>query len=90
MGIPHQTVTSYHQSLEKALSYNFGHLSFYILTLEKETPFDKTFKYDMFPLPTNDNVIDMYHLTHKVLTEKGFDHYEISNYGKKGSHSRHN
>lgn len=90
MGIPHQTLESYRNSLEKAVSLNFGHLSFYILTLEKGTPFQKAFNYDVHPLPHNDSVVDMYGLTHEMLSSHHYDHYEISNYGKGGSKSRHN
>jgi coproporphyrinogen III oxidase-like Fe-S oxidoreductase len=32
----------------------------------------------------------MYQTTHDLLTNAGFNHYEISNYGKPGSESRHN
>ena len=67
-----------------------GHLSFYMLTLEEGTPFKKAYNYDVHPLPLNDQVVDMYKLTHDKLTGKGFDHYEISNYGKHGSWSKHN
>lgn len=90
MGIPHQTLDSYQRSLEQALSVGVGHLSFYMLTLEQGTPFHKAFAYDAFPLPANDSVADMYQLTHDLLTASGFDHYEISNYGRPGSWSRHN
>ena len=50
----------------------------------------KTFKYDVEPLPHSNSVIDMFNLTHELLTDAGYDHYEISNFGKPGSHSRHN
>jgi coproporphyrinogen III oxidase-like Fe-S oxidoreductase len=90
MGVPHQTIATYKQSLEKALSYGFGHLSFYILTLEENTPFHKKYKADLKPLPSTDEIVDMYNLTHDLLVESHYDHYEISNYGKPQSHSRHN
>lgn len=41
-------------------------------------------------MPSTDLVADMYNLTHELLTDNGFDHYEISNYGKPESHSKHN
>ncbi|TNV78023.1 hypothetical protein FGO68_gene6537 [Halteria grandinella] len=90
MGIPYQTLVTYRSNLEKALQMGFGHLSFYILTLEQGTPFHKLYNYDFSPLPHQDLVADMYQLTHDLLTASSFDHYEISNYGKPNSHSRHN
>ncbi len=90
MGIPDQTIESYHKSLEKALGLGFGHLSFYMLTLEKNTPFEKIYSYDKKPLPQSDIVADMFDLTNDMLSLAGYDHYEISNYGKIGCESRHN
>jgi oxygen-independent coproporphyrinogen-3 oxidase len=43
MGIPHQTLLSYENSLRKLLTLGFGHSSFYILTLEQKTPFFKKY-----------------------------------------------
>jgi coproporphyrinogen III oxidase-like Fe-S oxidoreductase len=51
MGIPKQTLETYESNLDKALSLGFGHLSFYILTLEPNTPFAKSYAYDLKPLP---------------------------------------
>ena len=60
------------------------------MTLELNTPFHKTYSYDLKPLPSQDIVADMYLLTHDLLTDNNFNHYEISNYGRTGSESRHN
>ena len=69
----------------------FGHCSFYLLTLEQNTPFFKSYKYDMNPLPTNDVVCDMFEFTNEFLEKKGFCHYEVSNFARvKESESKHN
>ena len=41
-------------------------------------------------LPDEDEEREMYYLTEKMLEEKGYVHYEISNYGKPGFQCRHN
>ena len=41
-------------------------------------------------LPDEDSERQMYHLTKKILAEKGYERYEISNYARKGFECRHN
>lgn len=41
-------------------------------------------------LPDEDSERQMYHLTKRILAEKGYERYEISNYTRKGFECRHN
>lgn len=41
-------------------------------------------------LPDEDSERQMYHLTKRILAEKGYERYEISNYARKGFECRHN
>ena len=41
-------------------------------------------------LPSEDEDREMYHLTSKILSEKGYKRYEISNYAMEGYECRHN
>ena len=41
-------------------------------------------------LPDEDSERQMYHLTKRILAEKGYARYEISNYARKGFEGRHN
>lgn len=87
-GIPEQTKDSFAHTLREALSLEPSHLSVYGLILEEGTPF-----YDArqrLPLPSEDEECDMYSLASKILGEKGFLHYEISNYARPGYECRHN
>ena len=85
-GIPHQTVTSALQSLERALSLNPTHISAYMLKIEEGTPFGKTLP----PLPDEDAVCDIYETCCYALERAGYPRYEISNFAKAGYESRHN
>ncbi|CDW83600.1 coproporphyrinogen iii oxidase [Stylonychia lemnae] len=82
MGLPDQTLESYEKSLRQTIEYGFGHQSFYILTLEENTPFHKKYINNQKELPITDQVANMYELTHDILTEQGFIHYEVSNYAR--------
>ena len=87
-GIPEQTISSFEHSLAKALSLDPTHLSVYGLILEEGTPFFDA--REKLPIPTEDEECDMYSLASKILGERGFSHYEISNYARPGYKSRHN
>lgn len=69
--------------LEQILSYGPKHLSLYILTVPKSYPhYDK--------LPDEDEIANEYLKVSEILTAKGFDHYEVSNFAKPQFESLHN
>lgn len=77
-------------SIERAISLDPEHLSCYDLILEERTPFGKMYQSGISPLPSEDETADMYIFASNRLRERGYEHYEISNYGKPGYFSRHN
>ena len=86
-GIPHQTKESFRETLSSVVSLSPEHISAYGLIVEEGTPF---YEEDGLPLPTLDEECDMYELAGTVLSEAGYEHYEISNYARRGYESRHN
>lgn len=44
----------------------------------------------VFPLPTDIQSADFYKMASKILTEAGYDHYEISSYAKDAYQCKHN
>jgi oxygen-independent coproporphyrinogen-3 oxidase len=63
------------------------HASFYYLTIEQGTPLfmDKIFK------PLNDDTFqELYVKIHEEMIKIGYEHYEVSNFSKKGFQSIHN
>ena len=87
-GIPHQTLSSFEETLTAITELSPEHISCYGLIVEPKTPF-----YDMkdtLPLPDEDTECDMYELACKLLGLHGYEHYEISNYSKKGFQCKHN
>ena len=87
-GIPEQTIASFKKTLETVIELPLRHVSCYGLIVEEGTPF--YLNRDKLALPTEDEECEMYRLAHQMLTEAGFRHYEISNYAKRGSESKHN
>ena len=85
-GLPDQNKENVLESLEKALSLSPSHLSFYLLTLSDGVPlYEKRNE-----IPCDEVLQEMYFAISRTLSEKGWEHYEISNASLSGLHSRHN
>jgi putative oxygen-independent coproporphyrinogen III oxidase len=89
-GLPHLTLERWQGSLEKAIALSPAHLSIYDLTVEPGTSFDRWYEPGSAPLPTDEMTAQMYRLAQQTLTAAGYEHYEISNYGRSGYQCRHN
>ena len=85
-GLPKQTLEQARNDIQTALSFETPHLSLYNLTLEPNTYFAS------FPpqLP-NEEVIDaIFEQNLALLSEAGYQRYEVSAYAKKGQECKHN
>jgi putative oxygen-independent coproporphyrinogen III oxidase len=89
-GLPHQTIDQWQDSLQQAIAYAPTHISTYDLTIESGTVFGKRYRPGDQPLPTDESTAEMYRLAHRVLSDAGYDHYEVSNYAKPGHQCQHN
>ena len=69
--------------LEKILDYGPEHISLYILTPPSNFPYSDQ-------IPDEKWIQDEYLRASDYLREQGFIHYEVSNFARKGSKSRHN
>ena len=87
-GIPEQSMDSFHKTLDAVCALSPQHISLYGLIIEEGTPFYEW--RDRLDLPTEDSECDMYELASRILRERGYNHYEISNYARAGYESRHN
>ncbi|WP_290773076.1 radical SAM family heme chaperone HemW [Anaerofustis sp.] len=87
--LPDETLSDFMDSLEKVLMLNPTHISTYSLILEDNT---KLYEYYSKNSIETDDVLDrkMYHYCINKLYEYGYEHYEISNFAKKGYESKHN
>lgn len=89
-GLPHQTLDIWQESLKQALKIAPMHISIYDLTIEPGTAFGRYYQPGDRPLPTDETTVKMYRMAQDILTNAGYEHYEISNYAKPGYQCRHN
>ena len=87
-GIPGQSINTFRYTLERVLELSPEHLSVYGLIVEPGTPFFR--ERDSLIFPSEDEECDMYYMASDLLRERGYAHYEISNYAREGFSSRHN
>jgi len=87
-GLPGQDLLDWQETLDNILRLLPEHISCYALKVEEGTPF---WEYrDMLNLPDDDTQAEMYLTAVEALRSRGFRHYEISNFARKGMVSRHN
>ncbi len=89
-GLPKQTPRLWQASLERALALEPEHLSLYALTLEPGTRFERLDAGGKLDLPDEDTELAMYERSIALLTQAGYEHYEVSNFARPGFRSRHN
>ena len=89
-GLPQQTIPQWQDSLAQAIDIAPQHISCYDLVLEPVTAFGKQYRSGIKPLPTDEDTALMYRLAQQMLTDAGYQHYEVSNYAKPGYQCRHN
>ncbi|MFB2835593.1 radical SAM family heme chaperone HemW [Floridanema evergladense] len=89
-GLPKQTIAQWEESLRKAVAIAPTHISVYDLIIEDGTAFGRYYQPGSQPLPTDETTAQMYRLTQQILTNSGYEHYEISNYAQPGHQCRHN
>lgn len=89
-GLPGQTSEDWQKNIERAIEMAPDHLSVYNLTYEPGTPLHKWSLEGKLSERDDDTEKTMFLLAHNMLEDRGFEHYEISNYAKPGFKSRHN
>ncbi len=90
LALPDQTLDDIMLTVNKVIRLNPEHISIYSLILEEGTELEKLVKEKKATLPEEAIERKMYWHTKKALEEAGYEHYEISNFAKKGYRSKHN
>jgi oxygen-independent coproporphyrinogen-3 oxidase len=87
---PGQTLTEWRAELRRALDLAADHLSLYQLTIEPGTKFETLHRRGEIVLPDDDSAAALYEVTAEEAARFGLLAYEVSNYARPGSESRHN
>jgi oxygen-independent coproporphyrinogen-3 oxidase len=89
-GVPGQTLVSWRDTLQQAVSLEPTHISTYGLTWEDGTAFTtRRRRGELRPIEENLER-DQYAAAIDQLTAAGYEHYEISNFARPGFRCRHN
>jgi oxygen-independent coproporphyrinogen-3 oxidase len=94
-GLPHQTATSWRESLDVLVSSGVNHASIYMLEVDEDSRLGRELldgggRYHAGAAPTDEMVADFYLEAVEVLSAYGLAQYEISNFARAGSASSHN
>ena len=84
--LPNQNQVSWQEELTQICSLGFKHLSLYQLTIEDGTIFAKK---GIQPAD-EDTAIKLYNLSNQILSQYGYNHYEVSNFAQPLYESKHN
>lgn len=90
IGLPNQSIKDLKESLEKIIKLDPNHISVYSLIIEDGTPISKLLDEEKIKLPEEEIERQMYWYVKNKLELNGYNHYEISNFSKKGKESKHN
>ena len=90
-GVPGQSLDGWRETMETALAFSPEHLSCYELTLERGTPLQRRVEAGQLTPAGEDEAFGYFSTTSEFLEERGYVHYEVSNFARNESLvSRHN
>jgi len=89
-GTPHTTFADWQKNLATALTLDVPHISSYALTLEPKTALEHFVKKGVVSLLDEQDVEEQFLYLTAALVNAGYEHYELSSFGKKGFHSKNN
>jgi oxygen-independent coproporphyrinogen-3 oxidase len=81
-GLPHQPVTKWAATLERAVALEPEHLSLYSLIVEPNTPLNHWVETGKVSAPDDDLAAEEYEMAMMHLAHAGYVHYEVSNWAK--------
>jgi oxygen-independent coproporphyrinogen III oxidase len=94
-GLPHQNANSWRDSLHAAIDLGVPHVSVYMLEVDDDSRLGRELlaggtRYHAHFVPDEELTADLYETACEQLNAAGIAQYEISNFARLGSQSRHN
>lgn len=95
VGLPGQTAESWRESVELAVASGVPHVSVYMLEVDEDSRLGREMladgsRYGAGGAPSDDETAEWYGSACEWLEAGGVEQYEISNFARDGSRSRHN
>ncbi len=88
--IPDLSDAKWKQTLQEIVDFSPEHISSYSLTIEERTVFGNWSKHGKLHPVSDEVAARQFEILMDVLSDKGYEHYEISNFSKPGFNSQHN
>ena len=89
-GLPKSNLKSWKKNIEYALQFNPKHISSYLLTVEPKTVLNHQVEKNEVKVLGEEGVLAQFNYLVNSLEKEGFDHYELSSFGKPGFRSVNN
>ena len=89
-GLPDQSLEGWWRTLAHCLTLKPTHVSCYALTVEEETKLASNIERRLSPAPDEGLQIEMDEAAQGILSDAGYERYEVSNYAQPGYACRHN
>jgi oxygen-independent coproporphyrinogen-3 oxidase len=88
--LPERTRRSWETDVSRALDLEPSHLSLYGLTIEPHTPLGRWRARGEIRESPDERYEEEFLYAHTTMLDAGFEHYEVSNFGRPGARARHN
>lgn len=89
-GFPEETIDDFKRDIDKALLLDVPHISAYCLMYEEGTQLYRMLEQNKITETPEETERKMYETLIDTLRHSGYEHYEISNFARKGYRSQHN
>ena len=89
-GIPNMSLAQWQTTINYIIELNIPHISCYALTVEPKTALEKLIKTGKIAQTNDAQAHEHFLFLIDVLTAKGYEHYEMSNFCKPGYQSKNN
>ena len=90
LGLPEQTEEGFRRSLARLCDSGVGHLSIYLLETEKSKAIEEDRRGRPDRYLSDDAQAALWLEASEILSRRGYEHYEISNWALAGRQARHN
>ena len=89
-GLPNLTTNEWQDHISKVIAMDVAHISAYCLTIEEKTVLHQLVEKGKLKPAGDDQQSEQFEILSNSLVSAGYDHYEISTFGKPGKHAIHN